>query len=110
MRAVHEYNLNFEVFVKLTEAGRRVAIDVMRGESYLNARKIEEDYYKFQLWEIFKIFGPSLDEGSPIFLEENAVFLPKSSIGRHILRGHRKNLKRYNYISDMQEELDDVED
>ncbi len=70
IKEVVTINLNAEVMIQLTDAGKqwycdqeaRFGIDRVLSEHRLS-NKDQNGWYKFMLWEFMEIFGPALHAG-----------------------------------------------
>lgn len=75
MKTPIEFNINNYVRVKLTPAGRQVYETAIRTRYAVPMEKDRDGYYKFQMWELMRIFGPTMHHGMQIPFEKNAFTL-----------------------------------
>lgn len=74
--SVFELNINDTVTVTLTEAGI-VALEKhykdLPSEGLVKYHHIEKNLYRFQIWELMRIFGKHMEQGAVQYFEDNRI-------------------------------------
>lgn len=72
-------NLNTVCTFQLTAEGERILADYYRAYGSAPLRPdpiLKEGFYRFELWRIMEIFGPSIYLGSRPILKDNRIRIP----------------------------------
>ena len=72
-----EYNLNKTVYVRLNNIGKDVYknyIQSLNSNLSTEPEADENEYTKFQLWDLIHIFGEYIDLGLPTPFDKNCIY------------------------------------
>lgn len=74
--SVFELNINDTVTVTLTEAGIAALEKHYKDllfEGLVKYHHIEKNLYRFQIWELMRIFGKYMEQGAVQYFEDNRI-------------------------------------